>query len=115
MPGQPRLRLGVAEQGVDLLDGALFVAGGLPDLPHPLAQPLHGLQLGVVVVTPAGPAEAVQIGVQLRELTELLTVHPIGVDQHTCALQCELGVMTENHLTPDLLLPYCHEQQSFYS
>ncbi len=36
-------------------------------------------------------------------VAELLAVHPIGVDQHTRGPQCELGVMTKNHLTHDLL------------
>jgi len=34
-------------------------------------------------------------------LSELLTIHPIGVDQATCGPQCELSVMTKKHLTRD--------------
>ncbi len=80
-----------------------LVVGGRPDPAEPFAQPKHGLELGLVVVAPAGPAEAVQIAVERVEVSELLTVHPVGVDQHTRSPQGELGVMTENHLTRDLL------------
>ena len=102
VPRQPRLRLGVTQQRVDLRDGAFFVVGGGPDARQPLAQPLHGFQFGVVVVAPARPAETVQIGVEGGQVTELLAVHPVAVDQHTRRPQCELGVMSKNHLTHDL-------------
>jgi hypothetical protein len=35
-------------------------------------------------------------------IAQLLAVDPITVDQRTRGAQCELGVMTEKHLTPDL-------------
>ena len=103
VPGEPRLRLGVAEQRVDLCDGGLFVAGRRPDVAEPLPQAVYRLQLCAVVIAPAGPAEAVQIGVQRFEVGELLTVDPVGVDEHTRRPQGQLSVISENHLTHDLL------------
>src|SRR6478735_10947250 len=108
MPRQPRLRLGVAEQRVDLGDGGIFVACGRPDTAEPLAESSHGRELGAVMVAPPGPAEAVQIGVELCKLAEPLTVYPIGIDQDTRGFQGELGVISKNHLTHDLSSDYCH-------
>ncbi len=101
MPRQPRRRPGVAQQRVDLADRALLVVGGVPDLAEPLPQPVDRLQLGGVMVAPACPAEAVQVLVQRRQIADLLAVDAVAVDQHTRGPQCELGVMTKNHLTHD--------------
>ena len=53
------------------------------------------------MVSPAGPAEAVQVGVESGEAVELFAVDPVGVDQHPGRPQGQLGVMTEKHLTHD--------------
>ena len=55
------------------------------------------------MVAPTRPAEAVQVLVERGEVGEALAVDPVGVDQHTRRAQCELGVMTEKHLTRDPL------------
>ena len=64
---------------------------------------MHGLEFGGVVVAPPGPPEPVQVRIQGLQVPELLAVDPLGVDQHTGGAQCELGVMTEKHLTHDSL------------
>ena len=79
----------------------VLVVGDLPDLAEPFAQPLDRRKLGVVVVAPPSPAQAVQVFIERGHVAELLTIHPIGVDQPTCGPQCELSVMTKNHLTHD--------------
>src|SRR6202165_5674541 len=115
MARQPRRRAGVTEQRIDLTDGAHLVVGRCPDPAQPVAQLVHRHQFGVVVVAPAGPAEAVQIRVERGLLTELLAVDPVTVDQRTSGPQCELCVMSKNHLTPDPPRRYRHDQSTFYS
>jgi hypothetical protein len=93
----------VAQQSIHLTDRTLLVAGDRPDLPQPFPQPMDGFEFGGVMVAPPSPAEPVQIGIQRRQVPELLTLHPITVDQHTRGTERELGVMTEKHLTHDPL------------
>lgn len=91
----------IGQQRVDLSYGAFLVSSGLPNPTEARSECVYCSQLGIVVVTPSGPSEVVQVLIQGNLVIKLLTAIAVGVDQHRRSLQRPFGVMTEKHLTND--------------
>jgi hypothetical protein len=72
-------------------------------------------QLAGIAVTPAGGAVVGEVSVEGGLVSEALPVDEVAVDQDAGRAQRELSVMTEKHLTHDLLTPYGHDQLKYYS